>query len=233
MRFRRGLLCAGLAVGLLAPAAAPIGAAGAAAPPTVVVQGRATVDGKPFDARFLGAIVVDDGLSTACQAAIPRVRNGRYRIPVLGHRGSAGCGTRGARVVLWTNVDDRQLNSTNTLRWPRHGRRARFAPRLSTSDPQGAATVTVGFIGEAHRRNGDVMPLGTKVEAFVGKTRCAQSSIRRADDWVGFIMSVAGSESVPACAAGATLTFRVNGRPAVESIPNSPRGREPVVLTVA
>jgi hypothetical protein len=233
MRWRRGLLGGGLVAGLLVPVVAPMDAADAAAPPTVVVKGRATVDGEPLDARFLGAIVLHDGLSTACQAAIPRVRDGRYRIPVFGHRGSAGCGTRGARVVLWTNVDDRQLNSTNTLRWPRHGRRARFAPRFSTSDPQGAAPATVGFIGDAHRRNGDVMPLGTKVEAFVGSTRCAQSSIRRADDWAGFIMSVAGPDTVPACAAGATLSFRIDGRPAAETIPNSPRGRDPVVLTVA
>jgi hypothetical protein len=77
------------------------------------------------------------------------------------------------------------------------------------------------------------MPLGTKVEAFVGSTRCAQSSIRRADDWVGFIMNVAGPDTVPACAAGATLSFRIDGRPAAETIPNSPRGREPVVLTIA
>src|SRR5215207_4558299 len=63
MRWRRGLLCAGLAAGLLAPVVAPMDAVDAAAPPTVVVKGRATVDGEPFDARFLGAVVLDDGLS--------------------------------------------------------------------------------------------------------------------------------------------------------------------------
>lgn len=222
-----------MAAGLLVAAGLPTDVAEAAAPSTVVVKGRATVDGKPFDARFLGAIVVDDGLSTACQAALPRVRQGRFRIPVLGRRGGAGCGQRGARVVLWTNVDDRQLYSTNTLRWPRHGRRARFAPRFSTSDPRGAAPTTVDFIGDAQRRNGEVMPIGTKIEAFVGSTRCAQSSIRRADDWVGFIMNVAGPDTLPSCAAGATLRFRINGRPAEETILNAPRSREPVVLTLA
>jgi hypothetical protein len=77
------------------------------------------------------------------------------------------------------------------------------------------------------------MPLGTRIEAFAGRTRCAVSSIRRADDWAGFIMNVAGPDTIPGRAAGATLTFRIDGRAAAETIPNAPRGREPVVLTVA
>jgi hypothetical protein len=46
-------------------------------------------------------------------------------------------------------------------------------------------------------------------------------------------MNVAGPDTIPGCAAGATLTFRIDGRAAAETIPNAPRGREPVVLTVA
>ena len=79
----------------------------------VTLRGTATVDGKPFDAQFMGAVVMRHGLVTACQQALPSVNGGRFEIPVLAATEAAGCGSPGTQIVLWTFVGDRTLYSTN------------------------------------------------------------------------------------------------------------------------
>src|SRR6185295_4622288 len=46
----------------------------------VVVRGDALLDGKPFDSRFVGAVVLEAGFVTPCQVTLPPVANGRYTI---------------------------------------------------------------------------------------------------------------------------------------------------------
>ena len=67
----------------------------------VVLYGKLRLEGAPFDARFLGAVVRrKDGLVTPCQLELSSVRRGRYRITVMADREASGCGVRGARIAL-------------------------------------------------------------------------------------------------------------------------------------
>jgi hypothetical protein len=188
----------------------------------VVVRGRATLDGVSFDAPYLGAVVERDGLVTPCQRTLPKVRTGRYEITVLPRTEATGCGAPGGRIFLWTFVQDQIVYSTESVRWPRNGTNARFLPTFSIAAPNGGVGPVVGFAGEVLDRRGRRQPPGTRVEAYIGATRCAVASIRRAGNFTGFSIDVVGPDSVPECTLGATITFRVDGRPAVETAVNEP-----------
>lgn len=200
----------------------------------VVVRGDATLDGAPFDARWVGAVVLRGGLVTPCQHTLPPVRNGRYTITVLADTESSGCGASGAKIVLWTFAGDKIVFSTNAVAWPGNGHVKPFAARYSTSTPAGAAPVTAQFTGGVFRSDGPPLPAGTRVDAYVRGTRCGTASVRSTNGFSGYILSVVGPESIAGCARGATLTFRIDGRPAAEtSVVNTPPGqRESLDLTL-
>jgi hypothetical protein len=210
-------------------ASAPRPSATSAASPTgrVVVHGVATLDGKPFDARWVGAVVLRGGLVTPCQRALLPVVNGRYTVAVFADSASSGCGAPGARIVLWTFARGKILYSTNVVPWPASEKSVVFAARYSTSTPAGAAPTTAEFNGRLLTAGGAPLPDGTRVEAFVGNTRCGLASQRSDADFAGYILAVVGPESIPACARGAHLTFRINGRPAAETAAvNTPPGKQ-------
>jgi pimeloyl-ACP methyl ester carboxylesterase len=188
-----------------------------------VIRGRATVDGQPFDARFLGAIVRRNGLMTPCQYTLSAVRNGRYEITVLADAEASGCGAEDAEVILWTFVEDEQFHSTEAVRWPGDGRTTSFNASFSTATPDGSAhpRSTAAFVGEAYDRRGRHMPPGTRVEAYVGDTRCGVASVRRTGSFSGYTLTVVGPDSVAGCEPGATLTFRLDGRPAANTAVNA------------
>ena len=198
----------------------------AAAPPgsddRIVVRGRATLDGVPFDAPYLGAVVERQGLVTPCQRTLPEVRAGRYVINVYARTEATGCGTPGAEVFLWTFVQGQIVYSRESVPWPGRGATARFLPTFSSADPDGGVGPTVGFAGEVFDVYGRRLPPGTRVEAYIGTTRCAVASIRRTGNFTGFSIDVVGPESVPGCGRGATINFRVDGRRAVETAVNEP-----------
>lgn len=200
----------------------------------VSLRGAATLGGAPFDARFLGAVVLRrGGLTTACQFSIPPVARGRFEIKVFGAAESSGCGAPGARIVLWTFVDDKIRFSTNTVAWPGDGRAATFDASFSKLDAQGAAPLYAGFQGEVVNREGQQLPPGTRVEAYIGTTRCAVASTRRTGDFSGYILDVVGPDAVPGCTRGATITFRIDGLPASETAVNTPPGdRDALDLTL-
>ena len=204
-----------------------------AASDRVSLGGAATLDGAPFDARFLGAVVVrQGGLATACQFSIPPVARGRFEIKVFAAAEASGCGAPGARIVLWTFVDDKIRFSTNTVAWPGDGRAATFDASFSKSDAQGAAPLIAGFQGEV-RRDGRKLPPGTRVEAYIGATRCAVASTRRTGNFSGYILDVVGPDAIPGCTRGATITFRIDGLPASETAVNTPPGdRDALDLTL-
>ena len=194
----------------------------------IVVHGIATLDGSSFDARWVGAVVLDGGLVTPCQEALRPVTKGRFTITVLADSESSGCGASGARVVLWTAVHSGIVYSTNSLAWPRSSGSATFTARYSTATPAGAAPTTAQFTGGVFRRDGRQLPPGTRVEAYVGGTRCGVASVRRASSYTTeYILAVVGPDSVSGCTRGAHLTFRINGRPAADtSVANTPPGQQ-------
>ncbi|MGZ4689948.1 MAG: hypothetical protein ACXVKA_02985 [Acidimicrobiia bacterium] len=191
----------------------------------VVVHGRLTVDGRPFDARWVGAVVSRDGLVTPCQYTLPSVNRGRYTITVLASSDSTGCGAPGAKVLLWTFSGETQLWSVDELTWPRT-RRVRFDASFSSTAPAGASVPTTEFSGEVFRSNGRRVAPGTKVAAYIGTTRCGVASVRNGGSFFGYILSVVGPGSIPGCTTGATIQFRVNGRPATETAVNDGHGSE-------
>ena len=186
----------------------------------VVVRGRASLDGAPFDAQYLGAVVKRRGLVTPCQSALPRVRDGRFAITVRARAEALGCGAAGSEIFLWTFVQDQIVYSDQSVRWPGTGKTARFNPRFSINAPTGGVGPIVEFAGEMfdarHRR----LPPGAHVEARIGETLCAVATTRRIDNFTGFSLDVVGPDSIPGCAIGATITFRVNGRDAQETAIN-------------
>ncbi len=182
-----------------------------------LISGKATLDGKQFDARFLGAVVQRDGLVTPCQANVSAVFAGDYEIAVVPSDDSAGCGAPGSRVLLWTFVGNTKLYATTSLPWPASSTRARFDARFTRAHPNGAAPTLTELSGEVRDRSGRSVPLGTRVEALVGTTRCGVASVHRfADTFTGYAMTVVGPDSIAACSRGARITFRIGGRPARE-----------------
>src|SRR5213080_2978476 len=170
MTWAKKLLVAGVAV--MAAIGGTFGrdadAARTGAEDRVVVRGRANLDGAPFDAPYLGAVVKRHGLVTPCQHALPRVRDGRFAITVLARTEGHGCGAAGSEIFLWTFVQDQIVYSSQSVRWPGNGKTAKFDPAFSISEPTGGVGPIVGFAGEIfdarHRR----LPLGAHVEARIG-----------------------------------------------------------------
>jgi hypothetical protein len=197
----------------------------------VALSGRLRLGGKPFDSRFLGAVVRKDGLVTPCQLTLPLVRRGRYEIEVMSAAESAGCGAPGAEIALWTFADGKILFSRETRRWPRT-HRARLNFSFASSRPDGVIGPRTGFGGQVFRQDGRQLPGGTRIDAYIGATRCGVASVRRTGSFTGFSLSVAGPSAIPGCTRGATITFRVNGRLAQDTATNAPGTAEQLDLTV-
>jgi hypothetical protein len=192
----------------------------------VVVRGASLLDGRPFDSRFVGAVVVKAGLVTPCQHTLPPVVNGRYTVTVLAATESSGCGAPGAQIVLWTFAHNKILFSTNAVAWPGNGRATNFAARYSTSAPAGGAPTTAQFNGGVFGTDDQPLPPGTRIDAYVGSTRCGTASVRSSADFTGYVLSVVGPDSIAGCTRGATLTLRINGRPSVHTrVVNTPPGQ--------
>jgi pimeloyl-ACP methyl ester carboxylesterase len=198
----------------------------------VVLRGKVTRDGRPFDADPLGVEVRHHGLTTPCQYALTPVTDGRYRITVQSDTEASGCGAPGGDLVLWTFVDGERLYSREKVRWPGDGSTKTLDATFSTSEPDGVGVPGTGFAGEVYQRDGTQLGPGTRVEAYVGETRCALASVRRTGNFSGFSLIIAGPDAVPGCAPDATLTFRIDGRPAVETKTNDGDDRGPLDLSL-
>lgn len=225
-----------VAVVAMAMASGAMGAASAAVPLSahdrVVVSGRATVDGVPFDAPYLGAAVKRRGLVTPCQHTLPRVRDGRFEVAVLAQAEGSGCGTAGAEVFLWTFVEGQIVYSSGSVRWPNHGTTAKFHPRFSIAAPNGGVGPISGFAGEIFDQHGTRFPPGRRVEAYIGETRCAVASTRRTGNFIGFSIDVVGPGAIARCTLGATITFRVDGQSVPQTAVNVPAEGSSLNLTL-
>ncbi len=198
----------------------------------VVLRGRLTLDGSKLDARWLGAVVLSkDGLVTPCQLALSSVRRGRGSIDVMANAEASGCGVPGAEIALWTFAHDKIIFSRDTWRWPRN-RGLRVDASFSSATPNGSVPPRAEFAGGVFRPDGSELPGGTRIDAYVGATRCGVTSVRRTGSFSGFILAVVGPDSVPGCTRGSTITFRVNGRPALDTAVNEPGRSGTLDLTV-
>jgi dienelactone hydrolase len=191
----------------------------------VVVRGTLRLDGATFDARWVGAVVLRDGLAAPCQYTLPQVEDGRYEITVAGDAESNGCGAPGAEILLWTFVGGQRLSTLETVAWPGDGGAVTFDGTFSASSPEGKSRAVTELIGEVFDRGGDHMAPGTRVEAYVGDVLCGVASTRRTGSFSGFILSIVGPESVAGCELGATVMFRVDGQEAAQTAVNG--GDEP------
>ncbi len=120
--------------------------------------------------------------------------------------------------------------ATSAIPWPMDA-----APSVkidfSTSEPLGAALRTTDFSDEVRFTNGERVPVGSLVEAYVDDALCEMASIR-SGGFTGYI-SVVGPDSRPECHEGGTITFLVAGTPAVETKINSPEESTHLDLTAA
>jgi hypothetical protein len=165
------------------------------------------------------------------------VEGGHYsiRVHAAGEDAAAGCGRPGSEVVLWTFVKDGIHHSTNSLAWPERATPAvTFAAEFSSSAPAGASPAVAGFNGTVFDADGETMPTGTLVEAFVGDVRCGVASVRPSESFLGYVLSVVGPESIEGCTRGLAITFKVDGEAATSNpVVNTPPGeRDSVDLRV-
>ena len=201
-------------------ATAPAGRAG-----RVAIAGRVTLDGVPFDARFIGAAVLRDGMKAACQQDIAQVTGGEYELRILADADVAGCGAPGAQVVLWAAVGpaaDVFVWSKESLPWPGppagSSPPAAFDATFSTVERDGAGIATTDFFGLVRDASGAAVAGGTPIEARVHGTLCGHGTVRR-EGFDGYNLSVSAS-SVPGCDIGAPITFRVGGQSVRETATN-------------
>ncbi len=195
-----------------------------------ILRGTMTLDGAPVTAQFLGAGVVRDGLLTACQFNIPDVSQGRYEIQVVSDAEIRGCGAPGAQVVLWIFTNGQFIHAQQPAPWPGNGAAASFDATFSSATPMGATKPVTEFKGRVFDSAGNQRG-GRVVEAFVDDVRCAVTSTRYGSDTDHFFTLVsAGPDYIPACAQGATLTFKVDGKPmpqtAVNDLSQGAQGKE-------
>lgn len=196
------------------------------------LRGTATLDGAPLDARWLGAVVLRDGLVTPCDYVLAPVDGGRYEVTLFAGAESAGCGAAGAQVLLWTFARGQRMFAARATAWPGDGATATFDPAFSSNTPDGAMPPVSQFNGEVYTRDGDHVPPGSRIEARVGGTLCGVASTRGVGNYAGYILNVAGPDTVAGCAKDAPLTFTIDGAPAVESAANHLGEGEGFDLTV-
>jgi hypothetical protein len=197
-----------------------------------VLHGRVNLDGAPFDATYLGAVVRRHGLISNCQYTLSRVDDGRYKVIVAADTEADGCGAHGAQIVLWAFAENQILYSAKATAWPGNGKTTRFDTAFATSAPDGAAAPMSAFVGEVFDRHGRHVAPGTRVEAYVGDTRCGVASTRRTGSFSGYSLVVVGPDSVRGCRSGAALTFRIHGRLALDTAVNEPRTELALDLTL-
>ena len=144
---------------------------------------------------------------------------------------ASGCGRPGARIALWTFAHGEIIFSHETWRWPRHGE-LQVHGSFSSTRPNGAVGPRTEFGGSVFRPNGSELPAGTRIDAYVGGTRCGVASVRRTGSFSGFSLSVVDPGSIPGCRLGGTIRFRVNGRLALDTAVNDPGHSSQLDLTV-
>jgi hypothetical protein len=179
------------------------------------LSGQATLDGVPFTARWLGAIVVRDGIVTPCNLGLTGIVNGAFEVTVASDTDITGCGVPGADVVLWTYIGDQRLFTAAPLSW-QPGHTEQLTARFESLRPLGAAPTTTEFGGEVYL--GDTRAgTGLRIEARIDGTLCGVTSTRGDGT---FIIAVVDTTSVPGCQTDTPIVFTVDGQPTNEGAVN-------------
>ena len=98
----------------------------------VVVSGDATLDGKRVDSRWVGAVVLHNGLQTPCQVELPPVTAGRYAVPIHAASESAGSVPR----ALASRCGSTRATASFSAPTPLAGRPALTRPRSPLDTPR-------------------------------------------------------------------------------------------------
>ena len=186
----------------------------------VTLRGAVTLDGQPVDSAFMWAMVRDGGLLRAC--SYERVVNvqGSYSMPVAADAETPGCGKPGADLLIGLFVDGKRYVSA-PLPWPRAPGDAAIDLAFTSARPDGTASSDEAlfgshFVGALLDGSGKPLGPGARVEAYIGDTKCGAFAVPPVmmifDETQGYTISVASPEAIPACAKGATISFRVNGK---------------------
>ncbi len=92
----------------------------------------------------------------------------------------------------------------------------------------------MSFNGSAQIKAGDIAPGGTKVEAFIGDVVCASTTtLTKTELTTNFYMEVEPVESRAGCGKnGDTVTFKIDGEKALQTIPFVSGPHSNVILNV-
>jgi hypothetical protein len=203
----------------------------------ITMTGTITLDGKPLDDGTMFALVRTGDLEQAsCSFSQAPVSNGRYEMTVAGKGELAGCGAPGAEVYLqlYVPASGQSYTSQQTIPWPASGKQLTFdATFASAADAPNVGRNGSAFGGEVLDSSGKALGPGTVVEAYVGDTLCGVSGV--APVVMAFTESVSydlWAVGPAACAKDAALSFKINGKLAVQTAVNDQASFHTIDLTL-
>ena len=186
----------------------------------LTLRGTITRDGQPFDGQLFSVMVRKDGLSRSCSYFAVSVSQGSYEVLVAADAEAAGCGAPGAQLFLNAGGSASQ----ELADWPEDGSELQFDASLSSADPRGVQRSLRFFFGSVFDSSGETMPPGTVIEAYIGETLCGLSSLPRVVTGPAssppYSIAVVGPESMPNCATGEEITFRIDGQLVEQTVLN-------------
>lgn len=185
----------------------------------VTLHGAVKLDGQAVDDAFMWAMVRKDGMLRACSYGRIAIDNGTYGMAIAADAETAGCGAPGSEVIVGLFTDDRFV-AEQAFSWPQASGDATFDVTFSHAHPVGVAGSEEAIFGTAFSgklldaRDAPLGP-GTKVEAYIGATRCGAFAVPPVkmvfDDTQGYTINVAAPETIPGCTKDGTIQFRING----------------------
>lgn len=193
------------------------------------IQGRATLDGAPFDASWIGAVVIADGLVTPCNDGLPAVLGGRFDIGVLADTTIAGCAAPGRHVVLWTSVDGVRYFAIDAIPVGDATILSDAEIEFRRDRPHGAAPTATEFFGQVVTADGRRVGSGRVITAVIDGTTCGTTSTR-ADST--YIIAVVGNANRAGCDDDGTITLTIDGQPTTTTVINGTSRHNELDITV-
>ena len=180
------------------------------------VTGTITLDGEPADGGFLWIDVITDGRRTACTYNNAFFDQGRYTTIVAGSDELPECGSEGRTLQLMFFEDGVRYGGP-AVPWPAGETALTIDAALTQADVAADAEIGTFLGGQLLDADGNELPPGTTVEAYIGNALCGSYTVssvvmifEQGDGW-GF--PVPPQSEAPACAEGAEIKFRINGEP--------------------
>lgn len=199
----------------------------------VTVAGTVTLNGQPIgDGAYVYPIITKDNMERAyCMFLDARTSDGRYESVVASETEVPACGAPATEVYLgvYDPDSDQYYTSDRTIAWPADGNELRFDAVVTTDGVGREGGLFYGVVGDA---NGKDVPPRTLIEAYSGDTLCGVSTVSEV------VMAYAGpatydlAATSDACAENAPLTFKIGGKPAMQTGTNSYDGYRQLDLTV-